>query len=315
MKRRAVGESKPPNYPSREEGADEAGRHVPQRWKANSTVVGALAYVMIPTSMCAPEVATEPPPPEVEDEEEDSISAEPVSSDPPLTGEVDPTSPSLEVTPEIPKQRQLPPAPRPFVWFSPAPLARVFERGEGRGAFGCVAIAPPAFLTESDARQVILEELVRAGIDAKPDGLDITLSASEHKPTEEELRARTYFRHMGDADDVGSEPRDENRLRLDGFEPERKIGFEFVGIHDYVRLGGEPSLSSVQLYDTKGLAKELAKRIEGAKAGWVGVFYDPLVPAKWDDDGVRGWSHEAGDQQLREQVRAFVKWLRTERVL
>src|SRR5262245_60227235 len=46
----------------------------------------------------------------------------------------------------------------------PAPLTRVFEHGEGRGAFGCVAVAPPAFLTEADARQVILEEFAKVGV-------------------------------------------------------------------------------------------------------------------------------------------------------
>lgn len=44
-------------------------------------------------------------------------------------------------------------------------VAPIFEHGEGQGAFGCVAIAPPVFLTEAEAREVIEDEAKKAGVE------------------------------------------------------------------------------------------------------------------------------------------------------
>ena len=43
-------------------------------------------------------------------------------------------------------------------------VAPIFEHGKGRGATGCIVIAPPVFLSEEDARQAIEEELKRIKI-------------------------------------------------------------------------------------------------------------------------------------------------------
>ncbi len=43
-------------------------------------------------------------------------------------------------------------------------VAPIFEHGEGRGAIGCVVVAPPVFLSEEEAWQVIEEELAKRGV-------------------------------------------------------------------------------------------------------------------------------------------------------
>src|SRR5450759_3640970 len=47
---------------------------------------------------------------------------------------------------------------------TPTKVAPVFEHGKGVGSFGCIAVNPPIFLSEDEARQVIVEEAKRAGI-------------------------------------------------------------------------------------------------------------------------------------------------------
>jgi hypothetical protein len=47
-------------------------------------------------------------------------------------------------------------------------VAPLFQHGDGRGSFGCRAVNPPVFLSESEARQVIMDEAKRAGINFAP---------------------------------------------------------------------------------------------------------------------------------------------------
>ena len=43
-------------------------------------------------------------------------------------------------------------------------VAPLFIHGDGRGATGCVVVAPPVFLTEEEARQTIAEEMKKENI-------------------------------------------------------------------------------------------------------------------------------------------------------
>jgi hypothetical protein len=43
-------------------------------------------------------------------------------------------------------------------------VAPIFERGEGRGADGCMVMSPPVFLSEEAALQVIREEMAVKGV-------------------------------------------------------------------------------------------------------------------------------------------------------
>lgn len=52
-------------------------------------------------------------------------------------------------------------------------VAPVFDHGNGRGSFGCMSIAPPSFLSEEEAFQVIQEEGKKYGISFEREGLNI----------------------------------------------------------------------------------------------------------------------------------------------
>ena len=43
-------------------------------------------------------------------------------------------------------------------------VAPIFEPGKGQGAFGCLAVSPPVFLTDAEPREAIEEEAKKAGV-------------------------------------------------------------------------------------------------------------------------------------------------------
>jgi len=49
-------------------------------------------------------------------------------------------------------------------------VAPIFRHGAGHGSFGCKAVNPPVFLSEDEARQVIIEEGETGGLSFTLDG-------------------------------------------------------------------------------------------------------------------------------------------------
>lgn len=206
-----------------------------------------------------------------------------------------------------PDEKKKPEAPQKQV-------ARVFEHGEGRGAFGCVAVAPPAFLTEADARQVILEEFQRAGV-------KFELDKKVFPAVQEQEVTYTYER-----DEKGGykSVRHETPLQplvLDGYDPQHQIGFEYVDMSNYHRLGGERSNSSVDFYDFQKIAKETAARASKDPSVHLGVFYDPMSDGyrreteTGDERGHYKLNRGESEKNLRNQVRDFIAWLQKEKIL
>lgn len=211
-------------------------------------------------------------------------------------------------------------------------VAPIFVHGEGRGAFGCVAVNPPEFLSEEEARQVIIEEAKKAGIDFKANGtklpkVEVPITDSNLPPREPDPNAP-------------QEPKTkEQSLELDGTEKKRTIAFEFVSDADFEAWQKKHEfITMVQVKDIQGTAKLLRESIEKAgPKGAYGVFYDPgigwnnlktrnpdlykeiykdwsgdwQVRVKQMQDGVK----ELAKEDLREQVKDFVKWLKAQGVI
>ncbi|MFH0946014.1 MAG: hypothetical protein V2A76_12515 [Planctomycetota bacterium] len=191
------------------------------------------------------------------------------------------------------------------------PVAAVFEHGEGRGAYGCIAVCPPVFLSEEEARQVIGEELSRQGLKLEPDG----------KTLRDIPDRRHFFDWRG---------KSTRTLVLDGFDAERGAGYEFISRDEYYGLRGsgeEASRSSVDWYDFLESARSLAARVNASDSdARVGVFYDPVTDQAerecptsreqqaWDD-AAREAAREESRDLLRLQVRDFAEWLREQGVL
>ncbi len=216
-------------------------------------------------------------------------------------------------------------------------VAPIFEHGAGRGAFGCVSVAPPAFLSEAEAYEVIAEEMKREGISLEKGGLTLEevgmpLTSLIYEPEGEkasELKSR------------------KGSLELDGYDSVRKIAYEFVSKDDIVEWvdKDQGAMSTVESYDAVGTAKRLEQGLQG-KSGdsTVAVFYDPMgyekeVSDKYqeefrkisenkklsEDERNHQWtevnqSYEAELMEvradlLREQVKGFLDWLKAQGII
>jgi len=162
------------------------------------------------------------------------------------------------------------PAPPPPV---PSRVAPVFPHGEGHGFFGGKP-APTYFLTEEEARQVVVEEGKRAGIDFVADGRelpDIALPVTYRQDAGGS--AQPVETHTGP-------------LVLDGADAKRQIAYEYVSQADFAAWEGQ---SEVKIHSTaweenlQETAKQLRDGLADAKpAGAFGVFYDPIVTSRAD---------------------------------
>jgi hypothetical protein len=203
-------------------------------------------------------------------------------------------------------------------------VAPLFIHGEGRGAFGCVAINPPVFLSEDEAKQVIREEAKKAGLDFASDGFMIK---DAQVPV-----TREYW--CGEDEKASGEGKVQRKdLILTGFDKNHNVAFEFVST-DEIRAWQPKDLrcvSSVSSYDLKGTAESLRTGLQSEKQlPWIGVFYEPSASASeperlgknaseaeykavWEKREKDG--KEKGEKELRKQVRDFIQWLKAQGVI
>ncbi len=187
-------------------------------------------------------------------------------------------------------------------------VAPIFVHGEGRGATGCIVVSPPVFLSEEEALQVIKEELAEHGVAAAPS-----------KKVLGELKAQEDHWMPDVANDVQPLP---EPITADLEIADAGVLLEFVSAQDYYALGGKRSSSTVQGYNTKGVAEATAERLgQTAEDGTTtyGVFYDPMSEFNWPT----GENYSSGEvtaraesrRLLRQQVRDFVDWMRGQGVI
>lgn len=201
-----------------------------------------------------------------------------------------------------------------------AGTAPLFKHGEARGTFGCIAVNPPIFLSEDEARQVVIEEAGKAGINFQPD-----VKTIEEIPVVVKNRRVQY--------DGENEPEKKNiNLLLDGCEQKRGIAFEVVSSKDLRDLEMyELSSSTVYSEDLEQCASEIREGLVKKKPGLTtGVFYCPgnAYPEGWYNslpgdnkdwdayrDKLRAEVSAKSKDQLRMQVKDFIKWLKAEGVI
>jgi hypothetical protein len=201
-----------------------------------------------------------------------------------------------------------------------APASRVaplFVHGNGWAVYGCVAINPPVFLSEDEARQVIQDEARIAGLEFTANAL--TVAKADVPATN---------------DSCFDPPRTEKRdLVFDGFDKEHNVAFEFVSGKHFAawrdrnppRCEDDPIAEgrSGGSYNMKATAEILRSGLAAAPGlPWVGVFYDPLAtpPGPACGNSMGGGDcdkagRHLGEAQLREQVRDFIQWLKAQGVI
>lgn len=184
-------------------------------------------------------------------------------------------------------------------------VAPLFRHGEGRGSFGCVAVAAPVFLSEEEAMAVISEELGRRGV---------ALTQRNQVWEDARIAPRRAEMLIPKGVDAGKLSWDEETrlirpvdvagkaapLEVDGIDPAKHIAVEFVSNQEYESLGGydphrvnvryeaDPdrlssrmsTVSSTNLGDAAEHVAESVRRTHVAK-DYFAAFYDPMARMDW----------------------------------
>jgi hypothetical protein len=186
--------------------------------------------------------------------------------------------------------------------FSVAPL---FIHGGGRGATGCVVIAPPVFITEEEARQIISEEMMKENIIISRTNVSIAEIAISKDKT---MSAQT----------------DKSSLTFDGLSDSGNIGYKYVTKENYSGLQvNYNSNISIQNYDFLHIAENLREKFPEYSGFTAVVFYDPCTAGKLEHDmtmmtkasrtlrSIRDNKLKAKSRELlKSQVRDFLKWMK-----
>ncbi|MCR3923268.1 MAG: metalloprotease [Firmicutes bacterium] len=196
-------------------------------------------------------------------------------------------------------------------------VAPLFIHGDGRGSFGCVSVAPPAFLSEEEAYSVIAEEAEREGIiltRGAPTLTDITVP-------------KTSLNYDSSTkNNTGTQKGD---LALDGYDEEKQIAFEFVSKEDmHTWAGKQGIMSSVETFRFLEAAEVLSKGMAGkTEQMTVATFYDPhyiydtkeiqeiIQDHQGDYNVMEEKLRERVKADLREQVRDFLSWLKSQGIV
>jgi len=152
-------------------------------------------------------------------------------------------------------------------------VAPVFHHGDGAytGAWGCIVVNPPVFLSEDEAQFIIRDEAKIAGIDFE--------STKESLPDISMPRTHPYG--------MISLQQASKGLELDGADTIRHISYEFVSEGDFNEWAVDPIISPELIYGSGGssyyfrirsAAVNLRRNLNRtARKGTYGIFYDPLA--------------------------------------
>lgn len=199
-------------------------------------------------------------------------------------------------------------------------VAPIFDHGEGRGATGCVVVAPPVFLSEEEAWQVINSELASHGV--KLGETNVTLQGVQIPRRIQSGTVNNGKREWQTRTVQGSA----KPFAVDRENPQKRIAVEFLSQRDYHSKAGAPSeMSTVSSYDFKETAKNLAQDIQkqAQEQVYLGMLYDPLAKTpdlsalktrpqeSWTKAYLRMQQEATSESKrlLRLQVQDFLKWL------
>jgi hypothetical protein len=201
-------------------------------------------------------------------------------------------------------------------------VAPLFAHGDGVGAFGCLVVAPPVYLTEEEAWRVIDNELAKRGL---------KLTEKEHliPGIEIPLYSNAELEVLKEGDPL-PKPSSIEPLKADRADPQRKIVLEFVSSDnppEKMMSCSMGTIGSIQLKEEADALRELVAEKSIEKI-YFGALYDPAVspPDYYSDirrpnrnstpterkaysDSLDDSAKAKAKRLLRLQVRDFIHWL------
>ena len=218
----------------------------------------------------------------------------------------------------------------------PPAIAPLFIHGGGRGAYGCVVINPPSFLSEQEAREIIESELKKEGI----------IFDKKNYKIDELAFKRDYgfdrdFEDFDDEEFLSSIRHDDvDTVVIDGYSTKYNLGYEFVSAwEDYHKFGGKYDGSSVTSFDVIKASENLREKMKQYGKMNTVIFYDPIEGSERTEsknpsfDDLKRYTlndemkcnidiqqNEATMKQksyelLKQQVADFIEWVKKEKLI
>ncbi len=209
-------------------------------------------------------------------------------------------------------------------------VSPIFEHGEGSGSFGCVSVSPPVFLSEEEALGIIVEEASKYGLTLHPgaEELETSIELNTTQSQEEIVFSDTTIIDRDTSVKIDQSNHKYTRLgkvTLDGGNEDGRISFEYVSVDDFKQWNSNFSEGSIfYTYDIKKTAQAFVESIKDkTNQKYVGTFYDPMPLMEvmlttedstedYTDKEIAAKSLKASENNLREQVRDFICWLKAE---
>jgi hypothetical protein len=188
----------------------------------------------------------------------------------------------------------------------------IFEHGTGRGSFGCSSVAPPAFISEEEAFQVIQEEGKKYGL---------VFDKKDLKLENVKIPETKYMLSTVNGKSAAIDSTRKGNLVLDGYDEAKKVGFEFISTDDYEEWQIKSNTrSTVDEFDFLSTAKLLQSGINESKSeSSVGIFYNPMMSLKasekLDIDALQNYTTDSAKEDLRKQVKDFLQWLKAQGII
>ena len=198
-----------------------------------------------------------------------------------------------------------------------ARVAPIFRHGDGRRAeFRGRVANPPVYLSEDEARQVIADEAKHAGITFRTPGPAI-------KGIEIPVTDRNGRPHPSETQAI--------KLETDGVDPVSGVAYEFVSVDDTMKwYEGSHGRLAAYYNNCLGAARAMRTALKGkGPAGVYAIFYEPAAETKRPAytsgmssavyyakaQKAQKEAERADREELRQQVRDFVKWLKAQGVI
>ncbi|MBN2704588.1 MAG: hypothetical protein JXR23_10295 [Pontiellaceae bacterium] len=165
------------------------------------------------------------------------------------------------------------------------PLLQEALANDGRGSHGCMAINPPAFLSEDDALDLIRKEFAKAGLKLDNQAPTVADIATPETSTSPSSGINTK---SGEGNPINESlslhPR--KPFQFDLAFNNQTIRIEYIGTRDY-ETWQKPmsSMSSISVYELADTANRLRDSLvaqSDLEPGVYGIFFDPVAkPAIW----------------------------------
>jgi hypothetical protein len=190
-------------------------------------------------------------------------------------------------------------------------VSPVFEHGQGIGAWGCVMIAPPVFLSEDEARQTIIHEFSNSGIELTSDStLDKVLYFNKSDKIKSfDNSAKNYY--LKDTT-ISSE------LKYIAVNKEYNLGVVFIGNYNYNNYKQYDNSNTENTFDGefqnyKTISRNISNFLTSTKVNVI-VLYEPANHYTGKNNVSKSKRKElitdSSKDSIRTQIQDFFKWLK-----